>query len=165
MEYFINLLRYQRLKIRLATKDDKHEVLRLLDELGEEVNKRIGYSPHNVEAQKLGGKIYEEIISRDDIKIFVAEENGKLIAVTTFFLAPYIRHGCYRGHIEDFVVSAKYRNRGVGSKIFTEIKKYCRKNKIPVIKLNSMLNNKPAHDFYQKNGGRFTEKMFRFDMQ
>ncbi len=48
------------MQIRLAAKPDKGSVLKLLDELGEEVNKKMGYSPHNAEAQKVGGNIFDE---------------------------------------------------------------------------------------------------------
>lgn len=37
------------MKTRFATKDDKKSVLKLFDELGEEVNRIMGYSPHNAE--------------------------------------------------------------------------------------------------------------------
>ena len=62
-------------------------------------------------------------------------------------------------HVIDFV------NKKVGSKIFDRIKDYCHKNNIRVIKLDSGNDNIEAHRFYQKNGGKQTEKMFRFDLR
>lgn len=152
------------MNIRFATNKDKVAVLKLLDELGKEVNKRRGYSPHNVEAQKLGGPIFDEIISRKDALIFVAEENGKLVGLVTFYLLPNMRHGYHRGHIEDFVVSKADRGKGIGSRLFDAIKKYCKEKNIKVIKLDSGIDLTDAHRFYEKNGGKFTEKMFRFDI-
>lgn len=152
------------MNIRFATKKDKEKVLALLDELGEEVNKKMGYSPHNAEAQKVGGPIFDEIVSRKDTLIFVAEKDSKLLGLVTFYLLPNMRHGWRRGHIEDAVVSESARGQGVGSQLFDTVKKYCRKNNIKVIKLDSGIDLVEAHKFYEKNGGKFTEKMFRFDL-
>jgi len=144
--------------------DDKKSVLRLLDELGEEVNKKMGYSPHNAEAQKVGGPIFDEIILRKDTLIFVGEEDGKLIGLITLYLLPNMRHGWHRGHVEDFVISENSRGKGIGTQLFNAVKKYCKENNIKVIKLDSGVDLIGAHKFYEKNGGKFTEKMFRFDV-
>ncbi len=96
--------------------------------------------------------------------IFVAEEGGKLAGLVTFYLLPNIRHGWHRGHIEDVIVSQSFRRRGVGTKLFDAIKAYCRTNNIKVIKLDSGLELVDAHKFYEKQGGKYTEKMFRFDL-
>ncbi len=150
--------------IRLAIKRDKKQVLQLLDEIGEEINKKKGYSPHNAEAQKVGGSIFDEVLSRKDTLIFVADEKGKLIGLITCYILPNIRHGWHRGHIEDFVVSKILRGKGVGSKLLDAVKKYCREKRIKVIKLDSGIELTDAHNFYEKHGGKFTEKMFRFDL-
>jgi GNAT superfamily N-acetyltransferase len=151
------------MKIRLANPSDKEAVLKLLDELGEEVNKKDGYSPHNAEAQKIGGPVFDNIIQRKDILIFVAEQDNVLVALTTFFILPNMRHGENRGHIEHFVVSEVCRGKGVGRTLFEFVKDWCRENSIRVIKLDSGLNLTDAHVFYERLGGVFTEKMFRFD--
>ncbi len=152
------------MNIRLATNKDKNRALKLLDELGEEVNKMTGYNPHNAEAQKVGGRIFDEIISRKDTLIFVAEEGDELVGLITLYLLPNIRHGWHRGHIEDFVVSKAVRGKGIGSQLFDAVKKHCKENNIKVIKLDSGVELTNAHRFYEKNGGKFTEKMFRFDI-
>ncbi|MBI5123247.1 GNAT family N-acetyltransferase [Candidatus Roizmanbacteria bacterium] len=150
--------------IRLAKSEDKKAVLKLLDELGEEVNRKSDYSPQNTEAQKVGGPIFDEIISRKDTFIFLAEENDLIVGLITFYLLPNMRHGWHRGHVEDLVVSEKKRGQGVGSLLFNAIKNYCREHNIKVIKIDSGLDLTDAHKFYEKHGGKFTEKMFRFDI-
>lgn len=82
-----------------------------------------------------------------------------------FYILPNIRHGWHRGHIEDFFTTASYRGKGVGTQIFTAIKDYCRNNTITVIKLDSEKDLLNSHKFYEKNGGTFTKKMFRFDLE
>lgn len=141
----------------MATQEDKKEVLRLLDEFSEHVGGK--EKPSDV-----GGEIFDEIITRDDTKIFIAEESGKLYGVVTFYLLPNIRHGWHRGHIEDFFVSKEARGKGIGTQLFDFIKEYCRENNIRVIKLDSGNELTEAHKFYEKNGGRTTERFFRFDV-
>jgi (aminoalkyl)phosphonate N-acetyltransferase len=145
------------MQIRIVTSDDKKEVLSLMDEFNEKY--------HSEEkASLIGEEIFDEILKREDTTIFVAEENGKLFGLATLYLLPNIRHGWHRGHIEDFFVTESLRGKGVGSKIFDAIKEYCSKNNVKVIKLDSDVNLVNAHKFYEKNGGKFTEKMFRFDL-
>lgn len=152
------------MKVRFAKLKDKQGVLKILDELGEEVNKKIKYSPHNTEAQKVGGPIFEEVIKRKDTMIFVAEEKGQIIGVITLYILPNIRHGYHRGHIEDIVVTKSKRKQGVGRKLMDAVKKFCKEQKIKVIKLDSGLELIDAHRFYQNVGGKHTEKMFRFNL-
>lgn len=145
------------MKIRLANYKDKQQVLSLLDEFSRELN------ASDVPSQ-IGGDIFDKVINRADILIFVAEENEKLIGLVTFYLLPNIRHGYHRGHVEDVFVTKSKRKKGVGTEIFNEIKNYCRRNKIKVIKLDSGIKLEHAHKFYQKNGGEHTEIMFRFEI-
>jgi ribosomal protein S18 acetylase RimI-like enzyme len=150
--------------IRLATTDDKAKVLALLDELGEEINKKDGPSPRNAEAQAVGAPLFDEVVSRKDTLIFVADDNEMLLGLVSFYIIPNIQHGSHRGHIEDFVVSEAARGRDVGTKLFDAVKAYCKEHCIQVIKLDSGLPLVEAHAFYEKIGGKFTEKMFRFDI-
>ena len=152
------------MKIRLAKFQDERRVLKLLDELGEGINEKCGYLLHNTEAEKVGGPKFREIIERKEMMIFVAEEKKQLIGLISFYILPNMRHGYDRGHIEDVVVSKKKRGQGVGTKLMEAVKKYCQENNIKVIKLDSGLNLTDAHRFYKKVGGKFTEKMFRFDL-
>ncbi|MEK7532948.1 MAG: GNAT family N-acetyltransferase [Patescibacteria group bacterium] len=152
------------MNIRFASMKDKSYVLALMDELGEEINMKRGFSPHNAEASMVGGMMFEDVVSRKDTMIFVADHDGALVGLITFYLLPNIRHGFYGGHIEDVVVSKPHRRKGVGTLLFTAVKAYCKEHNIRVIKLDSGLELVDAHKFYEKHGGIFTEKMFRFDL-
>src|SRR6185436_8427447 len=110
------------MEVRLATKDDKRSVLALLDELGEEINKKSGFSARNAEAQKVGGAMFDAYITGKDSCIFVAEEKGILFGLISFYILPNMRHGEHRGHVEDMVVSESARGKGVGTKLFTALK-------------------------------------------
>lgn len=154
------------MQVRLATKSDKAELLKLVDQLSLEIlsnNKTAKQNPKG--AQQNGGQIFDELIARKDTEIFVAEDSGILLGVATFYILPNIRHGHRWAHIDDFVVDKSARGQGVGSKIFEYIRNYCRKNNIKVIKLESGYELEPAHKFYEKLGGKSTDRMFRFDIE
>lgn len=145
------------MNIRLATIADKDKVLKLFDEFSKFQNAKDVPS-------EVSGQIFDEVVSRNDTKIFVAEQDNSLYGMATFYLLPNIRHGWHRGHIEDFFVSNTKRGTGIGSQLFDAIKDYCRKNNIKVIKLDSGNELTGAHTFYKGLGGKQTEQMFRFDI-
>lgn len=120
--------------IRFATSDDKATVLALLDELGEEIDRKAGYSPRNAEARAVGAPLFDEVVSRKDTLVFVADDNGNLLGLVSLYIIPNMRHGSHRGHIEDFVVSEAARGRGVGTKLFDAVKAYCKEHGIRTIK-------------------------------
>ena len=152
--------------VRLANKSDKAELLKLVDQLSIEILSNEKSAKQNPKgAQQNGGPIFSELIQRTDTEIFVAEDKGKLVGVANFYILPNIRHGHRWAHIDDFVVDKSTRGQGVGSKIFEYIKKYCRENNIKVIKLESGYELLPAHKFYEKLGGKSTDRMFRFDIE
>lgn len=152
------------MSIRFATKDDGLAVLAVLDELfacgyrlrGEQIQ-----IPTNTK-QRL--EMFEKLVKGEDTHIFVGEENGNIVGVADLYLFPNMGRGEIRAKIEHFVVTEKRRGKGVGTTLLTAIKDYCKKEGVKVIKLNSGLELEDAHKFYEKNGGKFTEKMFRFDL-
>ncbi|MBI5127249.1 GNAT family N-acetyltransferase [Candidatus Roizmanbacteria bacterium] len=154
------------MRVRQATLKDKDQIFKLFDELTDEVNKKRGYATDTRRTVEIGSRVFEEIIERKDTMIFVAEDESRnqLLGLVTFYLLPNIRHGWHRGHVEDIVVTKSSRNQGVGKKMFAAVKEYCRKNNIKVIKLDSGNELTNAHRFYEKVGGKHTEKMFRFDL-
>lgn len=146
----------QPIKIRLAALSDKDQVLQLLSGF------QSMFTGKGV--KKNASKIFSEVVTRNDTHIFVAESNGKLLGLMTLYLLPNIRHGWHRGHIEDFFVAENARKLGVGSQLFNAVKKYCRENDVHVIKLDSGNELTGAHKFYEKHGGKTTERFFRFDL-
>jgi GNAT superfamily N-acetyltransferase len=145
------------MNVRFATFNDKNQILKLFDEFGILIKAKEIPS-------KVGGPIYDEIVSRNDTKIFIIEDNNRIVGLATFYLLPNIRHGWKRGHIEDFFVTKTARGKGVGTFLLKSIKDYCRKNNIKVIKLHSGNDLVEAHHFYEKSGGKSTERFFRFDI-
>ncbi|MDD5145232.1 MAG: GNAT family N-acetyltransferase [Candidatus Pacebacteria bacterium] len=146
------------MKIRFATSQDKEQILKLMDEFN------VLLKSQDVPS-KIGGAMFDEIIKSGDNKIFVAEENNKLIGTATLYFLPNIRHGEKMGYVKNFYVTERMRDKGVGRAIFGAIKKYCLENNVKVIKLTSSNKLKNAHNFYEAMGGKSTERSFRFDIE
>ena len=152
------------MNIRLATVGDGETVLSLLDELIHQAHIKTGSSPPSTDKRKVQSKLYRELIQRDDVKIFIAKDKNTLVGVADLFILPIMRRGYYQGHIEDFVVTEKMRGKGIGSLLLQKIIEYCKQHQIKVIKLTTGVEFQEAQKFYEKNGGKFTEKMYRFDL-
>ncbi len=150
--------------IRLAKDTDKMQILNLLDELITEVNIKSKQQTKTSKNRKEQEQRFDELIKRDEVKIFVAEEGNRLLGVADLFILPLMRRGYYQGHLEDLVVTEDMRGKGIGSQLLSAVKTYCKNRGIPVLKLNSGVYLPEAHSFYEKHGGVFTEKMFRFDL-
>ena len=151
--------------IRFAKKEDKKQVLQLLDELLTDISCVLGTKPTHQPVVKAGNEIFDDVLKRNDFKIFVAEDNKKILGIATVFLYPVVRRGHYRAQIEELIVNKSSRGKGVGSKLLQAVLLYCKKQGIPTMRLNSGLKLKNAHRFYEKHGGKVTEKMFRFDIK
>jgi GNAT superfamily N-acetyltransferase len=151
--------------IRFAKLQDKQEIFGLMDELlingfrkkGEEYLK----AP-NLDKER--EKVFEEEINKEDIKIFVAEDVGKIIGMSEVFITPILRWGYHQAVVETLVITEDLRGRGVGTKLLERIFEFCKEKGIRVVKIASILDLKEAHEFYEKLGGKFNEKVFRFDL-
>lgn len=150
------------MKIRKAIPQDKTNVIRLFEELRNYTSKR-EITLTQEQTEKVS-EYFEKVLTRNDIYLLVAEDDGALIGMLTMYVVPSIKHGSERAIIEDVLVTQDLRNKGIGSKLFDEAKKIALENNINCIKLNSDRDYIEAHSFYTKNGGKQTELMFRFDL-
>lgn len=153
------------MKIRQATKADKPAILELFDEFSMFIKEKMGKGKELVTtAREYGGKMYDEVLSLEKYKIMVVEDNGRVIGLCCYFVFPVVKHGVYRAIVHDLFVTEKFRGQGVGRKLFQAVLDDCKKMGIEVVKLDSGLELTGAHKFYQQMGGKFTEKMFRFEL-
>lgn len=143
--------------IRLAKPQDKEQILKLLDEFSALLKSEDVPSV-------IGGEMFDKMMDNDKIKIFVAEDNNKVIGTATLHLLPSIRHNYYAGQLEDFFVTQEMRRKGVGTALFEEIKNFCKKNNIKTLKLASGNELVDAHTFYENLGRKTTERFFHFDI-
>lgn len=152
--------------VRTATSNDKNEVLALLDECLDfqcqiEQKKRKAADP-----QKVSQDQFEHAVQLDTFKVFVGEdtEANSLVGVLTYYEHPHLRSGTTRARVEDFFVTGSMRGQGVGQQLWDHMIKFAKSRNITNIKLGSGLELKPAHGFYEKQGGTTTERCFRFNL-
>jgi GNAT superfamily N-acetyltransferase len=136
--------------IRKGTKEDMADVLRLIRELA--VFER---EPDAV------------VISEDDLvkdgfsenplfHTFIAEENGEIKGMALF----YFRYSTWKGktiHLEDLIVTESARGSGIGFKLYSEIMKTAKEEKVRRVEWNVLDWNSPAIDFYKRSGAKVLE--------
>jgi GNAT superfamily N-acetyltransferase len=152
------------MKIRFATPYDKQQVLALLTQLGILINKKLRlHEPKNENASIYGSENFDNIIHSDIIKIFVLEKINKIIGAASFFIFTNMIAGDKFAHIDDFIIEESERKKGYGKVLMDRILKYAKKYQINPVKLTSSLEFREAHKFYEKIGGKFTQKVIKFD--
>ncbi len=59
---------------------------------------------------------------------------------------------CKYAYIQDFIVSANYRNKGVGTKLMDESKLWAKNRGMDYLRLSVLPDNKDAQRFYSRHG-------------
>ena len=80
--------------------------------------------------------------------IMVAEENGQIIGMASFQILISTAEGGPVGLVEDVVVSAQYRRKGIGKKLMDEIEKQSVSKGLKRLQLLADQNNAPALNCY-----------------
>ena len=151
--------------VRLATSKDRDQVLGLLNQLGEVINELVHFDPDNIRAHELGKENYDLAIKRDDRKVFVADNEGEILGVATYFILNDFITGRPYAHIDDFIVDKNRRGQGIGTAILDFIKDYAKNNGLRIVELTSSLPLTQAHAFYESRGGKFARKVITFDIE
>ena len=80
----------------------------------------------------------------------VAEVNGKIVGMTLFFMA----YSSWKGkmlYLDDFVVTAEYRGKGIGQLLYDSFLQIARDRGCRLAKWQVLDWNQPAIEFYKKN--------------
>ena len=139
------------MKIKTANEPNRQAVINLINEL-----QKTSHNPMvDIKTQQ-----FEKILQDNHHKIFLIENDGLIIGLATFYSYPKISG--QRAVVEDFIVTANERGKGYGTKLLEYIKQYCKDNNIGVLNIASGFEHEKAHRFYEKNGGSFKAKLFKF---
>jgi len=91
---------------------------------------------------------FKEHINKINSKIFVIENNGKIICSGSIFIEHKFIHNLKSvGHIEDIIVSKEYRGKGIGLQIINYLSEYAKNNNCYKIILSCSTDN---IKFYEK---------------
>ena len=134
--------------VRKGIKKDIPQVLDLIKELAE-YEKALDQVSNTVERLENDGFGKSPVYD-----LFVAEAENKIIGMAiTFF-----RYSTWKGknlYIEDLIVNEKFRRKGIGIKIFEEVKKYAQESSCIGISLQVLDWNKIGINFYKKLNMKF----------
>ncbi|WP_461532917.1 GNAT family N-acetyltransferase [Sinomicrobium sp.] len=133
--------------IRSAGRGDMPEVLRLIQELADYEKE-----PEAVEITS-DDLVSDGFGSRPLFHCFVADVAGEIAGIALI----YPRYSTWKGmalHLEDLIVSEKYRGRGLGKALLSEVVKYGHEQGVRRICWEVLDWNQSAIDFYEKQGAK-----------
>lgn len=136
--------------IRLATKKDMPEVLKLIKELA-----TFEKEPSAVEVT-VDELINDGFTDNPEFICYVAEMNKKVQGMAL----AYTRYSTWKGkvlHLEDLIVKRENRGLQIGTQLLNEIVKYGFKTGVKRISWEVLDWNQPAIEFYNKKGAKIKE--------
>ncbi len=89
--------------------------------------------------------------------VLVAEAEGQVVGMCTGQLLVSTAEGGLTLLVEDVVVDAQWRGRGVGRLLVEAVSDWARANRVSRLQLLADRNNAPALDFYRSLGWQTTE--------
>jgi len=136
--------------IREATRSDAIQILNLIKELAD-FEKEL----HEVEVtiQDLQKDGFE---TNPVFKCYVAEKDNDIAGIALV----YNRYSTWKGrslHLEDLIVSEKYRGNGIGTLLLDQVVKYGKLLGVKRISWEVLDWNEPAITFYEKKEQRYLE--------
>lgn len=143
------------MKVRKGTTNDMARVLELIQELAvfEKEPTAVTISEQDLIRDGFGAQpLFETLVAETQIK-----EQTVIIGMALF----YHRYSTWKGktiHLEDLIVSEKFRNTGAGKALYNEVIKIGHTQKVKRIEWNVLDWNTNAIQFYEKTGAKvFTD--------
>lgn len=133
------------MNIRKGTIEDMPRVLELIRELAvfEKQPEAVEVTVADLERDGFGANPLFQTL--------VAESNGVIPGIALF----YNRYSTWKGktiHLEDLIVSEKYRGSGIGMKLYQAVMEEAKKQNVRRVEWNVLDWNTPAISFYEKTG-------------
>ena len=133
------------MNIRKGTIEDMPRVLELIHELAvfEKQPDAVEVTVADLERDGFGNNPLFQIL--------VAESDGEIPGIALF----YNRFSTWKGktiHLEDLIVSEKYRGSGIGMKLYKAVMEEAKKQNVRRVEWNVLDWNTPAVSFYEKTG-------------
>ena len=129
--------------IRKGVKADLSAVLSLIKELAdfENAEDQVTITLEDLEKDGFGRNPWYWFL--------VAEKDNEIVGLSFY----WIRYSTWKGKflfLEDFVIKAEYKRQGIGSKLFEETIKICKKLNLNGMTWQVLDWNTPAINFYKK---------------
>ena len=139
-----------KISIREANENDMTEVFNLVQELAV-----FEKEPDAIEID-VSYYIENGLKKTPLFKCFVAEIENSIVGIALV----YYRFSTWKGktiHIEDLIVTKKFRNKGIGNLLFERVINYANETKVKRVSWEVLDWNINAIDFYKKKGAKLKE--------
>ncbi len=124
--------------IRRAVEGDFEAIHRLLDQL--------------MPAERDRRHTWSEALERAGYAAWVAEEGGRPAGFIDLFVFPDVAHGGAIGLVNNLVVDAGFRGRGLGESLLREVVHHCKQQRVAELHVWTDRDNTPAIGLYKRLG-------------
>lgn len=108
-------------------------------------------------------KMLRSVIESDSVHLLVAENEGKVLGAVTLAIFPIPTD--IRAVVEDIVVDATERGKGVGIQLMRMAIEFSKKKGVKIVNLTSNPNRIAANSLFQKMGFNKREtNVYRYDI-
>lgn len=142
---------------REAKKSDVPEILNLIRELAVFEKEPESVVVTEAELEEAGFGAHPEF------KCFIAEEGGVVVGMAFI----YFRFSTWVGrtiHLEDLIVKAAYRGKGIGGALYSRVMRYAANQKVRRVEWVVLDWNKNAISFYKKTGATIMKDWYLTQM-
>lgn len=130
------------LEIRSAGPGDEAVIVRLIQELADAEG----------EASPITEEYATAYLSSPGSHLLLADQNGESIGLLSYSIRPDLYHAGPTALIEELVVQASERGRGVGSALLSELLSELARLGVVEVSVTTMPGNQRARHFYQAHG-------------
>ncbi|MEE4274518.1 MAG: GNAT family N-acetyltransferase [Thermoleophilia bacterium] len=128
--------------IRAAGADDAVAIAGLIREMAADFGEHSPVEPAWVET----------FLARGDAGAFVAEDDGTLVGVVTWFLFPGLYHAAQCATVDEAVVTEGHRGRGIGTALLRHTMAHLEGLGVAEIGISTGLENEGAQRLYRRLG-------------
>jgi ribosomal protein S18 acetylase RimI-like enzyme len=128
--------------IRSAQPEDAPVIVLLITELAERTGEHSPISENYVNAY----------MAHPDNSILLAEEHGQVMGLISFSVRPNLYHAANSCLIEELIVTATARDRGLGSALINEVVRRAATLECAEVSVSTLEENERAIAFYNKHG-------------
>jgi len=132
--------------IRTATKSDYQIIKKLVKELYDTLDEKIGMVEH------LPLKKFEDILNEPKIEILVADADNKVVGYLTINYNKSLLDVGATAIIDELIVTKAYQKRGIGKQLVNSAIKYATRHGCSEIGVGTESNNTLAKGFYKACG-------------
>ena len=94
----------------------------------------------------------QAFLGRDDAGAFVADDGGEIVGVVTWFLFPGLYHAADCATVDEAIVTAEHRGRGVGTALLRRTMAHLEGLGVAEIGISTGLENEGAQRLYRRLG-------------